>query len=122
MLDRAFAQIANGFSAVFGGPFHDARLHYAGTPTIDAGGSITAPGTASTVNCRVQVDVVTEAMRRDTDFLERDVRLLIIGPALLTTEPDVEVVEGPFAGQRYSLRAVGRDPMGLGWECRGRAV
>lgn len=122
MLEAAFAQIANGFSAAFGGPFHDALLHYAGTPELDAGGSITSPGMPSAVNCRVQVDMATEAMRRDADFLERDVRLLIIGPALLTTEPDVEVMAGPFTGQRYSLRAVGRDPAGIGWECRARAI
>lgn len=122
MLDAAFAQIAGAVSEAVGGPFHPAILHYPGEPVMDDGGSIVDPGTPSQVPCRAQVDAVTEDMRLDADFLARDVRLLILGPVMLTTEPELEITEGPFAGQRYSIRAVSRDPLGLGWECRGRGL
>jgi len=90
-------------------------------PVKDDGGDIVTPGTPFEVACRVQVDRVTEAMRQAEGFLERDVRLLILGPTALTTEPDVSVSSGPFAGQSYSIQSVDRDPLGFGWECRARA-
>lgn len=122
MLDAAFAQIATLVGEAVGGPFHDAVLLYAGEAVVDDGGSIITPGTPVEVACRVQVDRVTEAMRQAEGFLEKDVRLLILGPTSLTTEPDVSVTDGPFAGQVYSIITVGRDPLGFGWECRGRAI
>lgn len=121
-LPAAFAGLATAFAEKLGAPFHNAVLHYPGTPTYDAGGSIVSPGTPSQVSCRVQVDVVTEDMRLDADFLARDVRLLILGPTLLTTEPELAVSAGPFSGQRYSLRSASRDPAGIGWEARGRGL
>lgn len=120
MLEAAFAQIAGKVSAAFGGPYHESALLYDGEPLVDAGGSIVEPGTPYTVDCSVQVDVATEAMRTSTDFLETDVLLLVIGSAILTTAPRVRVDAGPFAGCTYELRTARRDPMGFGWECRGR--
>lgn len=122
MLDEAFAHVAGAVSAAFGGPYHTATLLYDGEPVMDDGGSIATPGAATTLPCEVQIDAVTEAMRLDADFLERDVRLLILGPAALTTEPRLGVTTGPFAGQTYELRSVMRDPLAFGWECRARAV
>lgn len=121
-LPAAFAGLATAFAETMGAPFHDAILHYPGEPVVDDGGSIVDPGTPSEVPCRAQVDVVTEDMRLDADFLARDVRLLILGPVMLTTEPELEVTDGPFAGQRYSLKSVARDPAGIGWEARGRGL
>lgn len=122
MLDEAFAQVASAVGAAVGGPYHAGLLLSDGTPVKDAGGSITTPGTPTQTACTVQVDAVTEAMRADADFLERDVRLLILGPAALTTAPQVSVTAGPFAGAVYELRSVTRDPLGCGWECRARAA
>lgn len=121
-LPAAFAGLATAFAETMGAPFHDAILHYPGTPVYDDGGSIVNPGTPSQVACRAQVDVVTEDMRLDADFLARDVRLLILGPVMLTTEPELAISAGPFAGQRYSLQSVARDPAGIGWEARGRGL
>lgn len=122
MLDQAFAQIASAVRQAIGGPYHDATLLYDGEPEYDAGGSIVSPGNATTLPCLVQVDAVTEAMRVDADFMERDVRLLILGPETLTSEPRVRIEDGPFEGQAYELRSVARDPLGFGWECRARAI
>lgn len=120
MLDAAFAQIAGAVSAAFGGPYHDAQLLYDGEPVFDDGGSIISPGTPFTVPCSVQVDSATEEMRTSADFLETDVLLLILGPDVLTTAPRLHVREGPFATNVYELRTARRDPLGFGWECRGR--
>ncbi len=121
MLDAAFAQVAGAVGTASGGPYHAARLLYDGEPVLDDGGSIIDPGTPYEVPCQAQVDSATEAMRTSADFLEKDVRLLILGPATLTTAPRVRVYAGPFAGNIYELRTAGRDPLGFGWECRGRA-
>lgn len=121
-LAAAFAQVAGAVGAAFGGPFAAGLLLYDGEPVYDDGGSIVTPGEPFTMPCEIQVDVCTEAMRADADFLERDVRLLILGPAALTTVPRVSVTAGKFAGQTYELRSVARDPLAFGWECRGRAV
>lgn len=121
MLDDAFREIAGLVSEAVGGPYAAGKLLYAGVPVKDDGGDIVEPGNPSEVACRVQVDRVTEAMRQEDGFLERDVRLLILGPDNLTTDPDVSVTDGPFNGQSYSLQTVGRDPLGFGWECRARA-
>lgn len=120
MLDAAFAQIAGKVSAAFGGPYHDAHLLYDGDPIFDDGGSIIDPGTPFHVICSAQVDVATEAMRSSVDFLETDVLLLILGPAALTTAPRLHVRAGPFERNVYELRTARRDPLGFGWECRGR--
>lgn len=120
MLDEAFRQIAGSISAAFGGPYHPAKLLYAGTPIKDAGGSIISPGTASEVDCRAQVDVATEAMRSSEGFMAEDVRLLILDPITLDRTPKLSILAGPFAGKVYSLISVKRDPLGFGWECQGR--
>lgn len=120
MLDDAFRQIAGAVSEAFGGPYHAATLTYPGTPVKDDGRSIITPGTPVNVSCKAQVDVATEAMRLDAGFLAEDVRLLIIGPDALDTSPSLSINAGPQAGKVYSLLSAGRDPLGFGWECRGR--
>lgn len=120
MLDDAFRQIAGAVSEAFGGPYHAATLTYPGTPIKDDGGSIITPGTPVNVSCKAQVDVATEAMRLDAGFMAEDVRLLIIGPDTLDTTPTLAISAGPFAGKVYTLLSAGRDPLGFGWECRGR--
>lgn len=122
MLDAAFRQIAGTVSAALGGPFHAAKLLYPGTPVYDDGGSIIDPGSPYQVDCSAQVDIATEEMRQAEGFLEKDVRLLILGPATLDTVPELSITEGPFAGQQYVLHSAQRDTLGFGWECRGRAT
>jgi hypothetical protein len=120
----AFASIANGFSAMTGGPFTDATLWWAGTPVMDAGGSIVSPGTPVEQDCRVQVDVATEAMRADADFQQEDVRLLILsaGLSVVPDEAAEVVIEAGDNAGRYAIQTVGRDPAGVGFECRARLI
>lgn len=120
MLDEAFRQIAGAVSAAVGGPYHPASLLYAGTPVYDDGGSIITPAAPFQVDCTVQVDVATEAMRADAGFMAEDVRLLILGPPSLDRTPRVHITAGPFVGEVYSLMSVQRDPLAFGWDCRGR--
>ncbi|ODU34454.1 MAG: hypothetical protein ABS88_02165 [Sphingopyxis sp. SCN 67-31] len=122
MLDDTFRDIALSISAAVGGPYHPGSLNYPGEPVYDLGGSIIDPGTPYGVDVHVQVDDVTEDMRADADFQERDVRLLILGPDTLDAVPTVSVTAGPFSGQLYSIRSVSRDTLGFAWECRGRAI
>jgi hypothetical protein len=124
MLADAFAEIARSFSGMAGGPYHAARLLWPGTPTLDTGGSVTSAGTPTEADCEAQVDVATDAMRADADFQERDVRLLILADGLDTPPDDtarLAVDAGPNAGV-YSIRSTGRDPAGVGYECRGRLM
>ena len=122
MFASAFASIANGFSAMAGGPFTDATLWWAGTPVMDDGGSIIDPGTPVEADCRVQVDVATEAMRADVDFQQEDVRLLILsaGLPIVPDEAAEVVIAGGIHAGTYALQTVGRDPIGIGFECRAR--
>ncbi len=122
MFAEAFAGIATQISASFGGPYHDSIAHWPGVPVIDDGGSIVAPGTPIALPCQAQVDTVTEAMRAEVGFTDRDVRLLVLTSTLageLDTAATVEVEAGPGAG-RYALQSVVRDPLGVTWDCRGR--
>jgi len=122
VLDAAFRQIAGAVSSAVGGPFHAAKLLYPGTPVYDDGGDIITPGVPSEVDCRVQVDVATEAMRQAEGFMVEDVRLIILDPATLDRTPKVSLTAGPFAGKVYSLMSVQRDPLAFGWDCRGRVT
>lgn len=113
--DTTFASLATAFSAMFGGPYANAIARWPGTPTMDAGGSVTAPGTPVEVECKCQIDIATDAMRAAEGFKETDVRLLILGLDALDTGAVVEV-----GGLNYVLLSVTRDPAAVGWECRGR--
>lgn len=118
----AFSDIAQGFSAAGLGAFYDGVAKWPGSATYDAGGSITAPGTAIEKTCSVQVDAVTEAMRQADGFTDRDMRLLVLTATLdgdLGTSARVQVLDGPHAGT-WILASVSRDPCGVYFECRGR--
>lgn len=119
---QAFADIALGFSAAFGGIYHDALAKWPGTPVTDDGGSITTPGTPIEITCSVQVDVVTEAMRQAEGFTDKDMRLLVLAATLdgdMDTSATVEVLDGPHAGS-WSIDMADLDTMGSHWVCRGR--
>ena len=117
--DAMFAGLATAFSDTSGGPYQAAVARWPGTATYDAGGSIAAPGTATTVDCRAQGEAATQAMRADVGFLETDIRLLVLGLTALDTGAQIEIAAGPHAGT-WALISVARDPVGVGWECRAR--
>lgn len=124
MLEQVFASLATGFAERFGAPFEDAAAVWPGTPTYDTGGSITAPGTPVSLDCKAQFDAATEAMRRAPDFLQTDVRIIVLAASLagtLDTAAKIVVTAGGNAGT-WALMAVTRDPAGIGYECRGRKL
>lgn len=121
------AAVLNGglaavFGAAFGGLYLPALVHVPAEVEYDAGGSIVPGVAAEPVPCRVQVDGVTEAMRRAEGFSERDMRLMVLAAGLgteITTDCRVEVLQGPHAGL-WLVASVARDPAGAYWDCRGR--
>lgn len=124
MLDQLFADIATGFSGEHGAPFVDATAVWGGTPTKDAGGSITVAGAPVSKTCKAQFDAATQAMRDAEGFLETDVRVLVLSAtldAVLNTQAKILVATGDHAGT-WSLLSCTRDPAGIGFECRGRKV
>lgn len=121
-IPEAFAAVAQAFSAAGVGAFHDALAKWPGTPTMDDGGSIVAPGEPIELECSVQVDSVTEAMRAAAGFTEKDMRLLVLTATLegdLDTGATIEALAGPHAGS-WALASCDRDPCGVYFECRGR--
>jgi len=119
----AFSGIALSMSRAFGGPYHDAVARWPGMP-VTVGGSIVTPGVPVEKPCSCQVDSVTEAMRSEAGYADKDVALLVLCATLdgeLDTDATVEVTAGPNAGT-YSVQSVSRDPMASHWLCRGRAV
>lgn len=115
----AFAGIAAAFSADGDGPYFDAVARWSGAPVIDDGGSIVTPGLGSVAACQVQGDKATEAMRLAEGFLETDAALLVLGLDALDTAARITIATGPHAGT-WALMSAERDPVGIGWLCRGR--
>lgn len=129
MFAEAFAAIAQGFSASFGGPFYPGKLHWPGSPVYDDGGSIVTPGAPVEHDCMVQIDAVTEAMRLQEGFTEKDVRIIILAPALarpVDTDAEVEVLPGPAVPVqhvgRWSIQSETMDAVGCAFDGRGRRV
>lgn len=120
----AFADIALSISAATGAGFHDALVKTSGTHTYDTGGSIATPGTPTSRACSAQVDAATEDMRGDSDYREKDMRLLVLAATLtgdLDTDATVQLLDGPHQGE-WMVRSVDRDPAGVYYECRGRRL
>ena len=88
----------------------------------DAGGSIVAPAEPLSYACSVQFDSATQAMRATEGFLETDMRLLVLTfDRPLDTAAGIMVAAGEHAGP-WQLLSCQRDPVGIGWDCRGRRV
>jgi hypothetical protein len=121
-LAEAFAGIAVAFSRAGLGAFYDSEARWPGVPVTDAGGSIVSPGVPVAFPCSAQVDVVTEAMRSEAGFRDKDVRLIVLAAGIgrqLDTDAVIDVQAGPSAGT-YSVQSASLDPVGSHWDCRGR--
>ena len=119
MLADTFSDIAAAFSGAFEGPYYDAVALWPGEPTRDAGGGIISAGVPISTPCKVQVDSATELMRRDAEYRDGDVRLIVIDIAALDTDARIQIATGPRAGT-WMVQTVTRDPVGIGFDCRGR--
>lgn len=121
-LAEAFAGIAVAFSRAGLGAFFDAEARWPGVPVTDDGGSIVSPGVPVAFPCSAQVDIVTEAMRSEAGFRDKDSRLIILRqsiPAEINTDATIVVLAGPNAGE-WSIQSVSTDPVGSYWDCRAR--
>jgi hypothetical protein len=124
MFDSAFAKIATGFSGSYGGPFHNACAKSAGSPVFDNGGDIVTAGIASQRTCKVQVDAVTDTMRRSESYQDKDVRLFVLTGSLdgaLGTDETISIIDGPHIGE-WMIATINQDPAAIGWECLGRKL
>jgi len=119
----ALAGIAIGFSRAGLGPYFDSFAEWPGMPVLDSGGSIVSPGNPISLPCQCQVDQVTESMRAEAGYRDKDVALLVLCATLegeLDTDAALNVTAGPNAGL-WSVQSVSKDSMGTHWLCRGRA-
>jgi hypothetical protein len=123
MFADAFAQIAAAVSQAFEGPFHAGILRWPGVPVTE-GGSIITPGTPEEYDCTVQVDVVTEAMRGEDGYTDKDMRLIVLAPGLeraVDTSATVEVLAGPHQGV-WMIASNAKDTLGCAYDGRGRQL
>ena len=113
--------LAGVFAAAFRPLFLPGYVHRYDAPQFDDGGSIVPGSEPELIDCRVQVDACTEAMRAAEGYTEKDVRLIVLreGVGPLTTDDRVEVLSGPCAGV-YMVQSVGLDPAGAAFDCRAR--
>jgi hypothetical protein len=105
--------IAAAFGAVFGSFYPDGTLHHA-VRTEDDGGSITRTWTDTAI--KVQVDAVTESMRAEPGYTERDVRLIVLSHGITEPTSEDQITAG---GRRWSLGNVAADPANSHWIIRG---
>jgi hypothetical protein len=111
-------------SSRYGGPFHAGRLVWQGEAVKDEGGSIITPGVPEEHACTVQVDSVTEAMRAEAGYTDKDVRLIILAPGLgrgVDTDAALTVLEGPHAGN-WMIAGQSLDTLAFAYDGRGRRV
>ncbi len=113
------------FGELLAGEYLPATLR-TNTDAYDNRGNLTRGGEA--VDCRVQVDRTTEAMRQAEGYSATDVAVFVLvkpGGALpaidaLDSNHEITVLAGPYTGQTYKVGApIDRDPAGAYWLCRG---
>lgn len=122
-MSALFGSISAGLSQQFGGPYWAGQILGQGTPGhIDDDGNY-VPGSAGTaIDCMVQVDQATEAMRQTAGFTDEDRRMLVLAsPTItsITTDNRINITDGPFVGE-WLIASVARDPFAAYWELRGR--
>lgn len=115
-----------GAKAVFGelmGPLYlaarvtDRTLSYGADGTIEAG--------AEPRTCKAKVDSATERMREAPGYTETDRAIFILAASItgeLTTDADVEILEGDYAGSKFHISSVDRPPGCSYFLCRGARI
>jgi hypothetical protein len=76
--------------------------------------------TETTSDARVQVDAMTESMRAQEGASDEDRRIIVLAPAILDTDAIIAVNGGPYAGSRWLVMAIDRDPVAAYTQCRAR--
>lgn len=116
------------FGEIFSSEYVAGTLR-ANADAYDNEGNIIRGG--ASVDCRVQVDRVTERMTRAEGYTATDQAVYVLakpGGALpdvdaLDSNHEIKVLAGPYAGQTYKVaEPIDRDPAGAYWLCRGVAA
>lgn len=127
MFADRFASIATAIAARYGGPFHAGVIHWPGEAVYDDGGSIVEPGTPVEIPCMVQIDSVTEAMRQEAGYTDKDVRLIVLATGLerpVDSDATVEVPPGSSVPAQHVgtwlVASNAQDVLGCAYDGRGR--
>jgi hypothetical protein len=121
--------IADLFSRAFGGLFLGGTAHQGTGRPIYAAGRIIGYADTGDLPVRVQTDRASQEIRRDPDYANGDVLLIVLKVTPATAEePTVEVelttdhqVTDGY-GDRYRLMTAELDAARSHWICRGRPV
>lgn len=116
--------LAGGAAGLFGellGPLYLAGRVWSNATTYATDGTLTRAATPA--GCLVQVDAATERMVQAEGYTASDravyvLRASFAGP--LTTDSEIAVDEGPYAGTRWKVASpIESDPGAAYWLCRG---
>jgi len=88
------------------------------TITEDAGGSQTV--TTTSVPIKVQTDRVTESMRQQPGYTDKDVRLIVLSAGVSAITSDDQIIDS--RGDTWSLIDPALDVCGSHYEMRGQRV
>lgn len=111
---------ASILQSVFAPIYLNGRIFQTET-VFDAYGEITT--TYAEFDAKMQVDSMTEAMRQQEGASEQDRRIIVLSnstSADINTDAEVICDEGPYAGIRFQVATINRDPCGAYHELRGR--
>ena len=118
---KILAGAAGGLFGELRGPLYLAGRVWSNATTYAADGTISRAN--APVDCLVQVDAATERMVQTEGYTASDRALYVLrssyaGP--FTTDCEIAVDEGPYAGTRWRVASpVESDPGAAYWLCRG---
>jgi len=102
---------ADFFGSLMATYFLDATL-YAQVPTYNSYGDLTIVETS--YPCLAQVDAMTESMRAEQGASDTDRAIYILSTSTsadITTDFEVVVNAGPYAGVRFQIASINSDPV-----------
>lgn len=72
--------------------------------------------------CRAKVDSATERMRDQEGYTDTDRAIYILAASIfgdVTTDAEIEILEGDYAGSKFAIGSTDRPPGCSYWLCRG---
>lgn len=125
-LAAAFAEIANGFSSIAGAPYFDGAVIIDAQPGGYDDNGVFQPGQPpQQIPCRVQIDSLSEAMRAQAGFSDKEYRFIVLASGLgvaLNADAKVTVTDAKapadFIGA-WLVSSLQRDPAGIAWTGKG---
>ena len=108
------------FNTIFAPLYLDAVI-YKQEAVYGSDGDLTV--TYAEYDAKAQVDAMTEAMREESGAADSDRRILILAnstAAPVDSDCEITVNQGPYAGVKFQVASIDRDPVGAYFQCRGR--